>query len=106
MARNFRELEAMMSPERLADIRATARRDMQSMLLSELRQHAGRTADAVAADLGVDAATLAKLESPGDDMPIGTLRRLVHVLGGELDLVVHLPDRNVRLEPFEGQPVP
>lgn len=86
-----------MSPERLARIRAAARRDMQAMLLSELREHAGLTATTVAADLGIDGEALANLDVPDDDMPVGTLRRLVRALGGELDFIVHLPDRDVLL---------
>ena len=88
-----------MSPERRAAVHAAAERDMQAMLLAELRKHTGRTATVVAAELGVGDATLAEYEA-GDDMPISTLRRLVAALGGELDLVVHLPDRNIRLNQF------
>ena len=99
MPRNFREIEATLSPERVAAIRDAAARDIQTMLLAELRKHAGRTAADVAADLGVDGATLARLES-GDDMPVSTLRRLVAALGGELDFIVRLPERTVGLQLF------
>jgi hypothetical protein len=34
-------------------------------------------------------------------MQISTLRRLIHALGGELEIVIHLPGGDIRLRQFE-----
>jgi len=100
MRRNFSELKARMSPE--ARVRAEARtKDMiAEMLLTEIRQLVGLTQEDVAKKLGIKQPTLSKLESQ-DDMYISTLRRLVEALGGKLEMVVHLPAGDIRIQQFE-----
>ncbi len=100
MARNWREIEARMSPEQLARIKARAREGTEQMVLSELRRRAGWSPAAIAAELGIDAATYVELQG-ADDMPLGTLQQLVRSLGGELDVVVRLPDRTVSLSQLD-----
>ena len=106
MARNFRELEAQMTPERSARVEAMARDMMAEMLLAEVRKHAGLTQTDLAKALGIKQPSLSKLEAQ-EDMQISTLRGIVKALGGELELVANLPGGTIKLSQFkEGlQPV-
>lgn len=100
MARNFRELEAKMSPERRARAQAKAKEMLAAMLLSEIRKEAGITQEQLAQTLGVKQPTLSKLESQ-DDMQISTLHRIVDALGGQLEIIARLPQGEVRLSQFQ-----
>jgi len=100
MARNFKELEAQMSPERRARIEAMARDTMAEMLLAEIRRQAGLTQVDVAEALGIKQPSLSKLESQ-EDMQISTLRRIIKALGGELELVANMPGGTVKLCQFK-----
>lgn len=99
MPRNFKELEAKMSPERRASIHAMARDAMAEMLLAEIRRQAGLTQTNLAEALGIKQPSLSKLEAQ-DDMQISTLRRIIEALGGELELVAKLPGGTVKLAQF------
>jgi transcriptional regulator with XRE-family HTH domain len=100
MRRNFSELEAKMTPERRARAKARAKEMMAEMLLAEIRKLVGRTQEEVAAMLGIKQPSLSKLEAQ-DDMQISTLRRLIEALGGELELIAHLPGGDIRIRQFE-----
>jgi transcriptional regulator with XRE-family HTH domain len=100
MARKFSELEEKMSPEARARVEARVKEAMAEMLIAELRKHVGLTQEQLAELLGIKQPTLSRLESQ-DDMQIGTLRRLVRALGGELEIIVHLPGGDVRLSQFD-----
>ncbi len=96
MARNFKELEANMRPASLA----RAKEMMAEMLLAEIRRAVGLTQEQVAASLGIKQPSLSRLESQ-DDMQISTLRRLVPALGGELEIIAHLPGGAIRITQFQ-----
>jgi transcriptional regulator with XRE-family HTH domain len=100
MARNFKELEANMRPESLARAKARAKEMMAEMLLAEIRRAVGLTQEQVAAALGIKQPSLSRLESQ-DDMQISTLRRLVAALGGELEIIAHLPGGAIRITQFQ-----
>ena len=100
MAKDFKELEAKMQPESLVRAKTRAKEVMAEMLLSQIRQAAGLTQEEVAASLGIKQPTLSRIESQ-DDMQISTLQRLVQALGGELELIAHLPGRDVRIRQFK-----
>ncbi len=100
MAKQFSDLENKMLPESRARAKARAREKMTEMLLSELRKSAGVTQEELAASLNIKQPTLSRMESQSD-MQIGTLRRLIESLGGELEIIAHLPDRDVRLSQFQ-----
>ncbi|MEZ6193245.1 MAG: helix-turn-helix transcriptional regulator [Phycisphaerales bacterium] len=106
MARNFKELEAGMTPERRARVEAMARDTMIEMLLSEIRLQAGLTQTDLANTLGIKQPSMSKLEAQ-EDMQISTLRRIVKALGGELELIANLPGGTVKLSQFKDdlQPV-
>jgi DNA-binding XRE family transcriptional regulator len=99
MARNFKELEAKMRPESRARVAARAREVMADMLLSQIREAAGLTQEEMASRLGIKQPTLSRIESQ-DDMQVSTLQRLVQALGGELEIIAHLPGRDVRIRQF------
>lgn len=99
MARNFKELRDKMSPQSQARSKAKARQLMAEMVLAEIRRESDMTQSELAKAMGVSQPALSKLESQ-DDMQISTLRRLIHALGGELEMVVKLPDRTVKLASF------
>jgi len=61
------------------------------LLLSELRKHTGTTQQQLADILGVKQPTLSQLESQ-TDMQVSTLQRLIEALGGNLELIAHLPE--------------
>lgn len=70
------------------------------MLLSEMRRHAGMTQQQLAKALRIKQPTLSGIESQ-DDMQISTLQRIVHALGGELDIIATLPGGRVALSQFK-----
>ena len=99
MARNFKELEATMSPESRERAKLHAKEMMAGMLLAEIRQSAGLTQEEVAVSLGIKQPTLSRIESQ-EDIQVSTLQRLVRALGGELEIIAHLPGRDVRIGQF------
>jgi len=99
MARNFRELEAKLPSDSLALAKARAKDAMAEMLLAEIRKAVGLTQEELARTIGIKQPTLSRLESQ-DDMQISTLRRLIEALGGELEIVAHLPGGTIRLGQF------
>lgn len=99
MSRNFKELEAGLAPERRARAEMKAKKIMADMLLSEIRKQMGLTQKQLAKALNITQPTLSKTESQ-EDMQIGTLSRIVEALGGELELIAHLPGGDVCLSQF------
>jgi transcriptional regulator with XRE-family HTH domain len=102
MARKFTELEARMTSDRRARIKAQASEAMAEMLLAEIRKQVGLTQTDLADALGIKQPTLSRLETQGD-MQISTLRRIIAALGGQLELVAHLPTGTVRLTQFDEE---
>jgi transcriptional regulator with XRE-family HTH domain len=101
MARKFEELEGKMPPESRARAKARAKEMMTEMAIAELRKSAGMTQEELAASLGVKQPTLSRLETQ-DDMQVSTLRRVIEALGGELEIIAHLPGGDVRLKQAIG----
>jgi len=99
MARKFQELEQKLPPESLARAKARAKEMMAEMLLAEIRKSVGLTQEDLAAQLGIKQPTLSKLEAQ-DDMQVSTLSRLIQALGGELELIAHLPGGDIRIRQF------
>lgn len=102
MARKFNELRDKMSPQRRAKSTLMAQEMMAEMLLAEIRKQTGLTQVDLAQRLGITQPTLSKLESQ-DDMQLSTLRRIIEALGGDLEVIAHLPgDKTVTLGQFRG----
>jgi DNA-binding XRE family transcriptional regulator len=102
MAHNFDKLKKGMKPENLRKAQAKAKEMMAEMLLAEIRKEAGFTQEDIARALGVKQPSLSKLESQ-DDMQISTLQRLIQALGGQLELIAHMPDGDIRIRQFKTQ---
>jgi transcriptional regulator with XRE-family HTH domain len=99
MKKKFSELQAGMDPKRLDRSKVRAKEMMAEMLLAEIRRQAGLTQEELAETLGIKQPSLSKLESQSD-MQISTLQRLIEALGGNLEVVAHLPGGDVRITQF------
>ena len=71
---------------------------LDEMLVSELRQFAGKSQREIAEILGIKQPSLSKLEKQ-PDMQVSTLRRIIQALGGELEMVARFPKRSVKIKP-------
>jgi DNA-binding XRE family transcriptional regulator len=101
MRKKFADLKARMSPDVRGRVEARTKDMIAEMLLTEVRQLVGLTQEELAKKLGIKQPTLSKLETQ-EDMYVSTLRRLVEALGGKLEIVVHLPAGDIRIQQFQG----
>ncbi len=99
MARNFRELEAKMSPERRARVQAKVDEMIREMPLDELREALKLTQESLAETLHVKQPFISKVERR-TDMYISTLRKIIEAMGGQLEIRAILPDGDVRITQF------
>ena len=100
MAHKFEKLTKKMDPMRVKRAKTKAKDIMAEMLLAEIRKEAGFTQHDIAEKIGVKQPTLSKLEAQ-DDMQITTLQRLIQALGGQLELIAHMPRGDVRISQFK-----
>jgi DNA-binding XRE family transcriptional regulator len=100
MARNFRELEAKMSPESRARSDAKTQKMIAEMALDELREAREMTQVHLAKILGVNQAAVSKLERR-TDMYVSTLQGFVKAMGGELKITAQFPEGTVEINQFE-----
>jgi transcriptional regulator with XRE-family HTH domain len=96
----FQKLRDKMTPEQLAQADTEAKAMMAEMLLAEIRKFMDLTQEELAAALGITQPSLSKLENQ-DDMQISTLRRLIEALGGQLEIIAHLPHADIRIRQFK-----
>ena len=96
--RPFEELRKKMSPERRRRSELEARKELEQMLLSELRMLLDMTQADLADELGVSQSHVSQMEN-AEDMRVSTLMRLVEALGGKLEIVVELPGGRVSITP-------
>src|SRR5271165_25073 len=101
MPRNFRELEAKMSPEARARAEAKAKKMLAEMPLDELREARAMTQLHLAKILGVNQAAVSKLERR-TDMYVSTLQDFVRAMGGELKITARFPEGTVEITQFEA----
>jgi transcriptional regulator with XRE-family HTH domain len=97
MARNFKLLQAKMSPKARRRSEAKANRMIREMALDELRVARQMTQEQLAAQLKVRQPAIAKLERRAD-MYLSTLRNVIKGMGGELDVRAVFPDGSVRIK--------
>ena len=104
MAKSFDELVKRTTTKKT---RAKAARRTQELLaellLSEVRQLAGKSQQEIAEALGIRQPSLSKLERQAD-MQILTLRKLVNALGGELEVLAKFPKGTVKIDQFTPAP--
>jgi transcriptional regulator with XRE-family HTH domain len=100
MAKSFDELvERTVTKKTRQRAASRARELLGELLLSEIRERAGKSQQQLADALGIKQPTLSKLEKQSD-IQISTLRRIVKALGGELEVSARFPAGTVKIEPF------
>jgi len=100
-ARNFKELQAGMSPERRARNQAEAERLLRELPLEELRAARELTQVQLAEALSISQTAVSKLERR-TDLYISTLARFIEAMGGHLEIRAVFPDGDVRIRGFAG----
>lgn len=99
MAKNFKLLQARMSPETRARSQAKAEAMIREMPLAELRVALDLTQEALAKRLHVRQAAVSKIERR-TDMYVSTLQHIVEAMGGELEIRARFPHGDVRITQF------
>ena len=100
MATKFRTIRGKMDPERQERIRKRTQELLAELPLQELRQARALSQQELAEVLGLNQATVSKLERR-TDMYLSSLRRFVEAMGGELEISASFPDGKVRIQLFE-----
>jgi len=100
MATKFRTIREKMDPERQERIRKRTEELLEELPLQELRQARALSQQEIAEVLGLNQATVSKLERR-TDMYLSSLRRFVEAMGGELEISANFPDGKVRIHLFQ-----
>ncbi|KFD23408.1 helix-turn-helix domain-containing protein [Yokenella regensburgei] len=87
----LKALMAQQSPEDQQRVTEKVEEMRQIVALTQLREELNLSQTQLAAAMGVKQPTLAKIEQPGNDPRLSTLKRYVSALGGELRIDVTLP---------------
>ena len=88
----LKELMAQQSAESQERIAAKVDVIRRIVALNQLREELNISQTELAAAMGVKQPTVAKIEQPGNDPRLSTLRRYVSALGGEMSIDVTLPN--------------
>jgi transcriptional regulator with XRE-family HTH domain len=99
MAKNFKLLQAKMSPDARARSEAKAERMMVEMALDELRAARELTQEHLAKLLRVKQSAISKLERR-TDMYVSTLQKMIEAMGGVLEIRAVFPEGDVRISQF------
>lgn len=99
MAKNFRLLQAKMSPQARARSEAKAKQMIEEMALDELRLARDLTQEHLARILHVKQSAISKLERR-TDMYVSTLQDFVKAIGGTLEIRAVFPEGDVRINQF------
>lgn len=100
MATNFKEIRAKMLPERQERIEKRTQELLAELPLQELRRARELSQEELAEVLGLNQATISKLERR-TDMYLSSLRRFVEAMGGELEISASFPEGRVRIQLLE-----
>jgi len=95
-ARPYSELRAKMSPESRARAQRRAKKMLAEMPLYELRHAHEMSQKHLAEILGINQASVSKLERRAD-MYISTLRSFIEAMGGQLEIKAVFPDGAVSI---------
>jgi DNA-binding XRE family transcriptional regulator len=90
MARNFKELEEKMSPERRARAKVMTEQLRREMPLEELRAARDLTQTSLAKILDVGQSEISKIENR-TDMYVSTLASYIEAMGGQLEICAVFP---------------
>jgi len=100
MVTKFKDIREGMSPERQERIAKRTYELLDELPLQELRQARALSQEELADVLGLNQATISKLERR-TDMYLSSLRRFVEAMGGELEISANFPEGKVRIQLFE-----
>jgi len=101
MAKPFKKLRDKMSPESRARVDRRVRDTLLEMSLQEIRKKvSGKTQIELAELLQVTQGAISQLEGR-QDILLSKLARYIHALGGDLEIVAHFPDSDVRITQFD-----
>ncbi len=101
MAKKFKELEAKMSPESRARVKARVDQLIAEMPLDELREARQLTQEHLAQLLRVKQPAVSRLERRVD-MYLSTLQTIVKAMGGELEIIARFPEGIVKINQLRG----
>jgi transcriptional regulator with XRE-family HTH domain len=99
MANKYQKLRDQLSSEQISQAKLETKEMMVDMLLAEIKKSVGLTQEELAAALDITQPSMSKLENQ-DDMHVSTLHRLIQALGGELEIIAHLPRGDIRIQQF------
>ncbi len=99
MAKNFKLLQARMSPEARARSQAKAEAMIREMTLTDLREAQKLTQNQLAKKMPITQAAVSKIERRAD-MYVSTLQRVIERMGGELEIRARFPHGDVRINQF------
>jgi hypothetical protein len=97
--RNFRELEAKMSPAQIAKSDVLVKEMIEEMPLSRLRHARSLTQEHLGTLLRRDQSAISQMERR-TDMYVSTLADFIKALGGELEIRANFPEGPVRISNF------
>ena len=97
--RKFSELEAKMGPERVAASNARAAKMLAEMPLHELREARRLTQEQLASAMSISQSEVSRIEHR-TDIYISTLGRMIHAMGGRLEIRAAFPDGEVAIKQF------
>lgn len=100
MSKPISELRKNMSPERRQRIAVKTAQLKQDMALQELRQALDLTQKELAEKLHVNQAAVSKFENQSD-IYIGTLRKILAAMGGELRITAHFDEGDIQISQFD-----
>lgn len=100
MATSFRKIRETMDPERQERIRKRTEELLAELPLHELRQARALSQQELAEVLGLNQATISKLERR-TDMYLSSLRRFVEAMGGQLEICARFPEGRVLIQLFQ-----
>jgi DNA-binding transcriptional regulator YiaG len=100
VSKNFSTLREKMSPSSRERSRTFAAKYRAEMPLAELREAQEMTQALLARILGVNQASVSKMERRAD-MYVSTLQGFIKAIGGELKITVKFPDGTVEINQFQ-----
>ena len=96
MTRNFKELEAKMTPEARERVAARVKETLENMSLDQLRGARELTQEHLAALLHIKQSNVSKMERR-TDMYIGTLSKFIEAMGWQIE-VNSAPGQGTRVQ--------
>lgn len=99
MAKSFNDLRNNMSAVAQEKAIEKTKQMIVEMPLQELRQARALSQERLAEVLATKQANVSRLERR-TDMYISTLRSYINAMGGELNIIAHFPDGDVKINQF------